>query len=141
MAQLVEFFANHPGLFVALGVVLALITANEVHGAVAGGKRLSVVEAIRLINDREPVILDVRTAADFKRGHLLNAVSLPITKLEENLAAAGKDKTKPVLVYCALGGSSVTAAEKLKKNGYAEVYPLRGGLNAWLTSNLPVTTR
>lgn len=141
MAQLVEFFTHHPGLFVALGVVLALITANEVHGAVAGGKRLSVVEAIRLINDREPVILDVRTAADYKRGHLLNAVSLPITKLDENLATAGKDKTKPVLVYCALGGSSVTAAEKLKKSGYAEVYPLRGGLNAWLTSNLPVTTR
>lgn len=141
MAQFLEFFGNHPGLFIALGVLLALFVANEVHGALTGGKRLSAPEAVRLINDRDPIILDVRTPADYKKGHLLNAVNVPLTKFDENLAAAGKDKSKPVLVYCALGGSSVAAAEKLKKNGYAEVYPLRGGLNAWLGSNLPVTTR
>ena len=103
MAQLVEFFGNHVGLFVALGVVGLLLIGNEVHGALTGGKRLSVPEAVRLINDRDPIILDVRTPADFKKGHLLNAQNAPLTKLDESLGAAGKDKSKPVLVYCALG--------------------------------------
>ncbi|HUP91432.1 MAG TPA: rhodanese-like domain-containing protein [Solimonas sp.] len=141
MDQFIEFFTRHTGLFVAFGGVMLLFVANEVHGNLTGGKRLSVGEAVRLINDRDPVILDVRPTTDFKKGHLLNAVNLPLTKLDENLGAAAKDKSKPVLVYCALGGTSVTAVEKLRKGGYTEVYPLRGGLNAWLTSNLPVTTR
>ncbi len=141
MAQLLDFFSNHPGLFIALGVVLALLVANEVHGAVTGGKRLNAPEAVRLINDRDPIVLDVRSLADFKRGHLLHAQNVPLPKLDEQLGAIGKDKSRPILVYCALGGSSSAAAEKLKKHGYAEVYPLRGGINAWLTANLPVTTK
>lgn len=141
MSQLVEFFGNHVGLFVALGVVVLLLIANEVHGTLTGGKRLSVPEAVRLINDRDPLILDVRTPADFKKGHLLNAHNAPLTKLDESLGSASKDKSKPVLVYCALGSSSISAAERLRKLGYAEVYPLRGGINAWLGASLPVTAR
>ena len=141
MTQYIEFFNNHPGLFVALGVVILLIVANEVHGALTGGKRLSAAEAVRLINDRDPLIVDVRTPADFKRGHLLNALNAPLAKLDEHLGQIGKDKARPVLIYCALGGSSVTAADKLKKQGFTEAYPLRGGINAWLTANLPVTSR
>ena len=140
MDQFFEFFNHHPLLFAALAAVIALIIANEVHGHLTGGKRLSVPEAIRLINDREPIILDVRPHGDFKRGHLLHAINAPVTKLDEHVGQV-KDKNRPVLVYCALGGASVTAAEKLKKSGFAEVYPLRGGLNAWLGANLPVTTR
>ncbi|HEX4895144.1 MAG TPA: rhodanese-like domain-containing protein [Solimonas sp.] len=141
MAQFLEFFQNHPGLFAALGAVVLALVANEVHGVMTGGKRLSAPEAVRLINDRDPVILDVRTAADFKRGHLLNAINAPIAKLDEHLGLLGKDKARPILVYCALGGSAVTAVEKLRKLGHGEVYPLRGGLNAWITANLPVTAR
>jgi rhodanese-related sulfurtransferase len=141
MDPLLQFAASHSVLFIALGVIVALIVANELHGSLTGGKRLNVVEAVRLINDRDPVIVDVRPAADFKKGHLLNAVNVPLTKFEELLGSFGKAKDKPVLIYCALGGSSVGVAEKLRKSGFAEVYPLRGGLNAWLTSNLPVTTR
>ncbi|MEC9362276.1 MAG: rhodanese-like domain-containing protein [Sinimarinibacterium flocculans] len=141
MEQFLDFFGNHPGLFAALGVVALLLVANEVHGHLTGGKRLSVPEAVRLINDRDPIILDVRTPADFRKGHLLRARNAPVTKLDEHLGQFAKDKSKPVLVYCALGSNAVTAAERLRKQGFAEVYPLRGGLNAWLGANLPVTTK
>lgn len=140
MAQFLEFFQAHPLLFVALAVVLVLIVANEVHGNITGGKRLSASEAVRLINDRDPVVLDVRSPADFRKGHLLHALNAPLTKLDEHLGQL-KDKARPILVYCALGSSSSTAVDKLRKLGYAEVYPLRGGLNAWLGASLPVTTK
>ncbi|HEY1075316.1 MAG TPA: rhodanese-like domain-containing protein [Fontimonas sp.] len=141
MDQLITFFGAHTGLFVALGVVIVLLIANEVHGNLTGGKRLSVAEAIRLINDKDPLVLDVRTPADFKKGHLLNARNAPLAKLDEHVGALAKDKARPVLVYCALGSSSVSAVEKLRKLGFSEAYPLRGGLNAWLTANMPVTTK
>lgn len=141
MQQYLEFFNNHIGLFAALFGVIGLIIANEVHGNLTGGKRLSAPEAVRLINDREPVILDVRGPADFKRGHLQNAINVPLAKLGDRVSEFGKDKSRPVLVYCALGGSSVEAATRLKKLGFAEAYPLRGGINNWTSSNLPVTAK
>lgn len=141
MQQFIEFFGNNLALFAALGVVIVLLIANEVHGSITGGKRLSALEAVRMINDREPVIVDLRPAADFKKGHLLNAINLPATKLEEKLSELGKDKTRPVILYCALGGSSREAAAKLRKLGFVEAYPLSGGLNGWLQSNLPITAK
>ena len=141
MEQFLHFAASHQILFVLLGVVLLALIANEIHGNLTGGKRLGTAEAVRLINDRDPLIVDVRATADFKRGHLLNALSLPLAKLDEQIGQLGKDKARPVLVYCALGSSSVTAVDKLRKNGFAEAYPLKGGINNWLASNLPVTIK
>jgi rhodanese-related sulfurtransferase len=141
MPQLLEFLQNHPVLFAALGAVLALLILNEVAGSLMGEKRLGVLEAVRLINDRDAVIVDLRPAPEYKRGHLLNALNLPFAKLDERAAEVGKDKARPVLLYCALGSTAGQAAVKLKKLGYAEVYPLRGGLNAWTGASLPTTTK
>ena len=128
-------------MFAVLGGVLLALIINEIHGNLTGGKRLGTAEAVRLINDRDPLIVDVRTSADFKRGHLLNALSLPLAKLDEQVGQLGKDKARPVLVYCALGSSSVTAVDKLRKNGFTEAYPLKGGINNWQASNLPITVK
>lgn len=141
MDPYLQFVAGHPLLFALLGTALVALVANEIHGSLTGGKRLNAQEAVRLINDRDPVIVDVRPAADYKRGHLLNAVSMPVAKLDEYLGQLGKDKTRPLLVYCAMGSASSVAVEKLRKGGFLEVYPLSGGINGWLSSNLPVTTR
>ncbi|MGH8446154.1 MAG: rhodanese-like domain-containing protein [Solimonas sp.] len=141
MAQFLEFFNAHVWLFVAFGVVLAALIANEVHGNLTGGKRLSPPEAVRLINDRDPLIVDVRPPSDFKRGHLLNAFHAPVAKFDDYLGQIAKDKTRPVLVYCALGANSGAVVDKLRANGFAEVYPLRGGINAWQMANLPVTAK
>ena len=141
MEPYLQFAANHIILFAALGAVLSLLIANEVHGNLTGGKRLSPQEAVRLINDREPLIVDLRPLAEYKRGHLMNAVSLPVARLDSDTGVLGSNKEKPVLVYCALGMNSVAAAEKLRKIGFAEVYPMRGGISDWTANNLPVTTK
>lgn len=141
MEQLLQFVGQHPVLFSALGAVAVLLILNEMSGIVTGEKRLSPLEAVRLINDRHALVLDVRPVADFKKGHILNAVNVPQARLGERLGDLGKDTARPIVVYCALGGMAAQAAHSLKKAGYAEVYPIRGGLNGWLTASLPVTTK
>ncbi len=141
MQQYLEFASHHPLLFSALGVVILLFIANEIHANLTGGKRLSIPEAIRLINDREPLIVDVRPAADFKRSHLLGAINLPLAKFDDRASELGKDKARPVLLYDMMGGGAGEAALKLKKLGHAEAYPLKGGLNGWLGASLPVTAK
>lgn len=139
--QFLEFFNHHPYLFAMLGGAVVLFIVNEVIGSMTAGARMTPLEAVRLINDREPVVIDVRTPSDFKKGHLLNAVNVPAAKIGERAGELAKDKSKPLLVYCALGGSAVEAAKNLRKAGYSEVYPLRGGLNGWISANLPVTAK
>ena len=141
MDQLLQFLGQHPVLFSALGVVAVLLILNEMSGVMTGEKRLSPQEAVRLINDRHALVLDVRPPADFKKGHILNALNVPQPKLGERLNELGKDTARPIVVYCALGGVAAQATHTLKKAGYSEVYPLRGGLNNWLSASLPVTTR
>ena len=141
MDQLLQFLGQHPLLFSALGGVAVLLILNEMSGIVTGEKRLSPLDAVRLINDRHALVLDVRPPADFKKGHILNALNVPQPKLAEHLNELGKDPARPIVVYCALGGVAAQASHTLKKAGYAEVYPIKGGLNGWLSANLPVTTR
>ncbi len=123
-------------------MALALFLANEVHGALSGGLRLAPLQAVRLINDREAIVVDLRAVGDYKKGHLLNALNLPAaTAGQQRAGELGKDKSKPVLLYCALGSVAGEAAAKLRKLGSSEVSPLRGGINGWLSSNLPVTVK
>ena len=141
MDPLLQFVALHPVLFSALGVAVVLLILNEMSGVVTGEKRLSPLDAVRLINDRQALVVDVRAPSDFKKGHILNALNVPQTKLAERLGEFGKDLARPIVVYCALGGVAAQASHQLKKAGYTEVYPIRGGLNSWLGANLPVTTK
>ncbi len=141
MDPLLHFVSLHPVLMSALGVVLVLLILNEMSGVITGEKRLSPMEAVRLINDREALVLDVRAVADYKKGHILNAVNVPQPRLAERMNDLGKDLARPVVVYCALGGVAAQASVQLRKAGFQEVYPLRGGINGWLGASLPVTTR
>ena len=141
MDQLLQFLVQHPVLSSALGAVFVLLILNEMSHVVTGEKRLAPLEAVRLINDRNALVLDVRPANDFKKGHILNALNVPQAKLAERLTELGKDTARPIVVYCALGGVAAQATHQLKKAGYSEVYPLQGGLNNWLNASLPVTTR
>lgn len=141
MDPFLQFAGAHPVLFSALGAAVVLLILNEMSHLVTGEKRLSPQEAVRLINDRQALVLDVRPPTDFKKGHILNALNVPQARLAERIGELGKDPARPIVVYCALGGVSAQATHQLKKAGFGEVYPIRGGLNSWLAASLPVTTR
>ncbi|MEK6806080.1 MAG: rhodanese-like domain-containing protein [Pseudomonadota bacterium] len=139
MDPLFVFFSNHPLLFAALGAVLVLLVLNEVAGNYLGVRKLSPPEAVRLINDRDALVVDLRPVADYKRGHILNAVNIPAAKLTEKITEYSKTRDKPIVLVCALGGQATQGAEQLRKAGYTEAFPLRGGINDWLGASLPVT--
>ena len=141
MDQYLQFASAHPLLMGLLALSLIAIVVNEVHGSLTGGRKLSVPEAVRFINDRDAQIVDVRPLADFKKSHVMGALSIPSDKLKDRSSELGKDKTKPVILYCALGGTASEAAKTLRAQGFAEAFPLRGGLNAWMAANLPVTAK
>lgn len=140
-AQILAFSQDHMLLVAAFVVVLIAIAVNELHGRMSAGPRLATTDAVRLINDRNALIIDIRGTGEFKKGHLLGAINIPTAKLKESGARLGKDMERPIIVYCNMGGSSLEGAKTLRSLGYKEVYPLRGGINGWQNSNLPVTAK
>jgi rhodanese-related sulfurtransferase len=84
-------------------------------------------------------LLDVRTAEEFKSGHIAHALQANWKNQEEfRNRVQYIDKTKPVYVYCAAGSRSQAAAQWLRSNGYTTVYELTGGFIKWKEENKPV---
>lgn len=95
-------------------------------------------QAAALIKDtKDLVLLDVRTGEEFKTGCLAGATLIDFLGNDFAKQAAALDKTKPYLVYCALGGRSKRAAVKLRELGFTKVYDLSGGFNEWLKAGKP----
>jgi rhodanese-related sulfurtransferase len=75
------------------------------------------------------LLLDVRTAGEFAAAHLPGAMNVPVQVLEERLGELGH-KERPVVLYCASGIRSATAARLLKAAGFHDVHDL-GGMSRW----------
>ena len=105
-------------------------------------KYLSPQLVTQTINRQDGVVVDVRTQADFDKGHIAGAVHLALEKIQKNdLSSLEKRKSKPIIVVCNAGLSASGAANTLLKNGFAEVSILQGGMNTWLQANLPVSKK
>jgi rhodanese-related sulfurtransferase len=116
------------------------IQADPVRNAAAGIEQINAGGAEKLISENTDLqILDVRTPQETASGTIAGA---KIINLFDNdfEAKAGKtlDKSKPVLVYCKVGGRSAQAATKLEALGFTHIYNLQGGMNAWTGAGKPV---
>jgi rhodanese-related sulfurtransferase len=104
----------------------------------AGGPSVNTLEATQLINRQDALVVDVREQTEYAQSHILNARLLPLSQLEARIGDIEKFKDKPVIVYCASGSRSSSAAAILRKSGFSNVANLSGGFAAWQQAGLPV---
>lgn len=62
------------------------------------------------------IIIDVRTAAEFKGGHIKNSLNIPVDQIGNNIKTIAAYK-KPIIACCASGMRSGAATASLKKAG------------------------
>lgn len=142
MSQYLEFIANHPILSGSAIALIVIIVVYEFRRATRGFADLEPTDVTRLMNNEDAVLLDVRTAEDFEKRHILNARSVPSAELADRIEKLTKQTAdKPVIVYCDTGISSGRAASLLVQAGLQRVYSLKGGLSAWETAGLPVVKK
>lgn len=106
---------------------------------------ISVAET-KQARDRGEVdlILDVREAWEWERGHIAGAVHAPLDALEQDAnPSTGRAEitcrlTGRVVVNCASGQRSLLAADLMKKMGYENVASMAGGFNDWQAEGFPV---
>ena len=97
------------------------------------------------INTQQPlVLLDVRTPAEFKSGHLEGAINMPMQALEQSLADPDASlikqyENKTVVMICLSGSRANKATRWLQARGLkTQVKILDGGMKAWRGEKLTV---
>lgn len=101
--------------------------------------QLTVDEFEKGIGNANSQLLDVRTAGEFRSGHIAHALQADWTNQDQfHNRVQHLDKTKPLYVYCASGGRSKAAAQWFRSNGYNQVYELTGGFIKWKAADKPV---
>ncbi|HUQ76760.1 MAG TPA: rhodanese-like domain-containing protein [Burkholderiales bacterium] len=132
-----DFVRNNLLLFVVALVSGGMLLWPLVRRS-SGGPWLSPAQATHLINREDALVLDVREPAEFAAGHVLGAKNVPVARMETAGADVMKRKDRPVIVYCDGGDRSGKAIAALKKQGFARLGNLSGGLKAWQDAGLPL---
>lgn len=136
MEQLLTFAAQQWYLLLALAVIIAMLVHSFI-GA-RGVKNVPPSEAVTLINRQNAVVLDVRTDDEFKQGHIINSLHIPVGLLASRINELERHKTQPLVVVCRTGQRSTQACSILRKQGFVSLYGLAGGIVAWQGANLPL---
>ncbi len=145
LPQTIEFAKNHSFLVIAW-IVLLVMTIYFFYKD--GTRKFKIIEnddAIRLMNTKDAVLIDLRPMEEFQRGQIVGSVNiLPQEIKEDNIGKLEKYKSLPVIVVdqVGMGGINVAkSAEMLVKLGFTEVYILREGIVGWNSANLPLVTK
>lgn len=137
MDRLLEYVNNHPLLTGAAVLAAVVVLGYELRQRANAAAAVSPAGAVRFMNDGA-TLLDVRSANQFKDGHVAGARSLPADQIADGAKALDKLKDQTVIVCCDNGSASAAAARALTRLGFKSVYNLRGGITAWRGDNLPL---
>lgn len=139
MDRIVEFVGNHLLLSSALVVSFFVVIFSELRRKASGLINIEPGDAVKLINN-DALVVDIRSADAYGRGHIVNARNIPSDELDGKLASLEKYKSKPVVAVCEAGISSTRAVNKLRQSGFESAYGLKGGMSGWTQAGLPVVT-
>ena len=141
MSDFLEFASHNALLFLALFVIVGMLIGGEVLRRVRGISTLNANEALRLINDQEAWVVDIRDAGEYKAGHIPQARHIAYETLSERIGELARAEQRPIILYCRSGATSETACGLLKKNGISNAYSLKGGLPSWVDARLPISRK
>ena len=142
MDQFIEFLGAHYMLTTVWIVLFAMLVMSWISAATSPIKTVNSHDLTMLVNRSDGQVVDIRKQNEFNKGHITDAINLPMEKITEgNFAALEKHKQNPIVVVCNAGISAKTAAKTLNKAGFEKVTVLQGGMQTWQSANLPIVKK
>lgn len=135
---MLEFVLQNWYLFLALGLISAMIMFEPLRNRTGGIRKIGTMELTRLVSHESAAVIDVSTEAEFKAGHINGSINTPLADMGSYFKRLQKYKSKPMVVVCQVGNRSTGGANKLKKAEFEKLYVLNGGLAAWRKDSLPL---
>ena len=139
MERFVEFAGNHPLMVTALVGSFLFAVFYELRRKAGGLVNVDANAAVQLINN-DAIVLDLRSAESYGRGHIVGARNIAPDEITEKIASLTRDKSKPLVAVCESGISAQRTVATLRQKGFESVYNLKGGMNGWVSAGLPVVT-
>jgi len=135
--------ADGPGAMELAVLSLARIGIDSVEGILAKGiegwrdqglplesiTTTSAPEVANWLQQGRVHVLDVRDQYEWDEKHIPGALHCYVGHLEDNLPMLPKDSE--IVVHCNIGHRSGVAASILKRNGFARIHNMLGGISAW----------
>ena len=131
-------------LFIVSALLIAAPLAVSAADAKPAAEKKSVVKRVdaeefdKLRSDKKNIVLDVRTEAEFKAGHIPGATNIDVNGPDFAEKVAKLDKSKTYLVHCAAGRRSANACGKLEAVGFTNLFDLAPGFKGWEKAGKPV---
>ena len=103
----------------------------------ASRAQVGTLETTRLMNSGDALVLDIRDSGEFNGGRIPKSKNIPLGEIDKRVDEITRFKDQPVIVTCSTGTRTNAASRALKALGFAKVYQLEGGLDAWRKAYLP----
>ena len=91
----------------------------------------------RLAAPDPPLILDVRSAAEFAAGHVPGAINIPFYAVPFRAGELGPRRDAPIIVYCGHGPRAHLASAALRARGFTRIACLSGHWSQWRAAGYP----
>lgn len=136
MQDFIPFLGQHSFLTSGIAVVVFLLLIIEFIRMKKTLGGVTPQAAIQLINHEHAMVIDIRDAASFNKGHIVHAHNMTpeATVSDKKL---DKMKSKPLIIVCYAGVSSNGVVHQLNKKGF-KAHNLQGGMKAWYDAKLPI---
>lgn len=82
---------------------------------------LPQVQKVAQTKKAKGIWIDVRTAEEFKTGHIQGALNIPVEQLKQKINQISSNKNAPIHLYCRSGRRAEVAAQTLREMGYTNV--------------------
>lgn len=140
MQEYIEFFKAHSMLSLAWVGLFVVLVASIIKSSMSKIKSISHQELTIMVNRQDAKVVDVRSSDEFRKGHIVDAINVTLADIKNNqISALEKYKASPIILVCNAGMTSSQAAQLLSKQGFENLYNLKGGMGEWQAANMPVS--
>lgn len=91
-----------------------------------------------LTENPDNLVVDVRTPAEYRAGHIPGAINLPLDQIDAHLRRIVRDAGGHMVLVCQSGGRACQAFDTLSGAGLDTVEVLEGGMGSWIAAGGPV---
>ena len=127
-----QFSINMKPVILISFLLSGMLSMQNLSAQDTPGSAVSQQKFEKLMKKKNAVVLDVRTAEEYKSGYIRNAANYNLMdSVAFTNAISSLDKTKKYLLYCKSGRRSGRALVIMKNMGFRKVYHLEGGVTNW----------
>lgn len=133
--MILEFLILQWPLLAGLVVCAVLLI---IHESRRGGGTVTSQQLVNLVNNQQAAVIDLREPAEFRKGHIVDAINIPYAKIDDRWNELEALRERPIVLVCKMGQFSSAVGSKMLAKGFTQVHRLQGGIGEWQTSQLPL---